>query len=225
VVFDDQEIAIAAAESSTTYRVLQPIYQSDDLRLHFGDLPSDGSKKRRAVFGIQTQLIGGPGGSLWARYFSDEPLLPIPVLLSNSNPDVWTVGLAAVAKEISSSRTLDFDARLKLRRDLAPYRDTFHRLFETATDADGLSLLCRLAGYTVDATFVPRLVSLLEHPEPMVQDSAEIGLGLMKDGRAVARIREVAARQPEESPNTIGHLNLISDAKNAMHVLGLTGSE
>ena len=93
VLFNPDGLPVALAELTSTYRVTEPVYQTDQLQLDFGGVPAQASNTLHAVFGVQTQAIGAPRGSRWVRFASHQPLLPIPVLLSNSNPDVWKVGL------------------------------------------------------------------------------------------------------------------------------------
>lgn len=224
VLLNSEGIPIAAGELNTTYRVTDPIYQTNQLQLEFGEVSNEASQKLQAIFGIQTQTIGGPLGSTWGRFYSREPVLPIPVLLSNPNPDVWTVGLTEIVSHHDFRLTRDGrddDDRRRTAQQLAPYRNAFHGIFETAQDPSGLALLCRLAGNSEDRSFIARLVPLLEHKEDIVKDSAAVGLGLLGDGRASERIKRIIANTPKGPPKSIGQLNLVLDAKNALDVLGI----
>lgn len=223
VLFNSAGLPVSAAELSSTYRVMVPIYQTDSLEINFGEIPGAASQKLLGSFGIQTRVVSAPVGSTWGRMSSREPVLPIAVLLANPNPEVWTMGLVEIYSDHDIRRTgkrRDRDYRRRVGQQLAPYRDAFHKHIETGRDKDGLALLCRLAGQTEDRSFVPQLVPLLQHEEKVVRDSAAVGLGFLQDDRASRQIQQLAASPPDEIPDSIGYLNLINDAKNALDVLG-----
>ena len=230
VLFNPDGLPVALAELTSSYRVTEPVYQTDELQLDFGGVPPRTSNTLHAVFGIQTEEIGAPKGSRWMRFMSHQPLMPIPVLLSNPNSDVWKVGLTELychyrGKIDLASRYREDFLRKGLTRALAPYRDALRRLFETGEDPDGLALLCRLAGHSGDRSFVRRVAPLLKHQHRTVRDSAAVGLGLLGDGRASGQIRVVAAGELVEKDGAIGHLNLKNDAISALDILGMTTEE
>ncbi len=222
VLVDQQGRVLAADEVRLTYRVEKPDHAAD-VMLRFGSLSPDAAPARLLV-GFNSEVVGGHVGSAWGRYFRHDPIFPVARLLSTPNPDVQLVGLTefrdSQRSQIQYHSRPRSAARCKhLAEALAPLRPQLVELFESADDPEILALACRLAGYSTDATYGKRLIRLLDHEDPLVRDSAAIGLGLLKDRRGLPRVQHWAAASPESRCATNADAALANDAKNAMDIL------
>jgi hypothetical protein len=207
---------LAAAKQDRTYQVHGSPYSTSEIVLDFGTLPEN-SPPARLMLGLNSQVVGGPVGSTWGRFYSDSSVFPIDRLLASSQPEIWRAGLS----EFYRVNWTEFLRRNERRTEryrsyaakaLAPLRPHFERLFAEGKDPEGLALLCRLAGHSGDRTYEPRLIELLNHSDESVRDSAAIGLGMLRNSKGVDRIRRLASTEPGASP-------IANDAQIALDLL------